>query len=71
MKTPSPTDPFTCSHAPGRGKEIRVPVTKKPVWETTHSKTFRDPDKVMRNLDKEVNDLVSKSFEDFPPNSPR
>lgn len=41
--------------------------SQKPVWETTYSKTFRDPDKALRNLDKEVNELVSKSFKDFPP----
>jgi len=41
--------------------------SQKTVWETTYSKTFRDPDKALKNLDKEVNDLVSKSFKDFPP----
>jgi len=41
--------------------------SKKPVWETTYSKTFRDPDKALKNMDKEVNELVSKSFKDFPP----
>jgi len=44
-------------------------ASNKPVWETTYSKTFRDPDKALRNLDKEVGELVSKSFKDFPPNS--
>ena len=39
----------------------------KTVWETTYSKTFRDPDKALKDLDKEVNELVSKSFKDFPP----
>jgi len=39
------------------------------VWETQYNKTFRDPNKAIRNLDKEVNELVSKSFKDFPPNS--
>jgi hypothetical protein len=43
--------------------------SQKPVWETTYSKTFRDPDKALRNMDKEVNELVSKSFKDFPPKS--
>jgi len=43
--------------------------SQKAVWETTYSKTFRDPDKAMRNMDKEVNELVSKSFKDFPPKS--
>jgi len=39
----------------------------KAVWETTYKKTFRDPDKALRNLDKEVNQLVTTSFKDFPP----
>jgi Domain of unknown function (DUF4136) len=43
--------------------------SQKPVWETTYSKTFRDPNKALRNMDKEVNELVSKSFKDFPPKS--
>lgn len=42
-------------------------ASHKPVWQTTYRKTFRDPDKALRNLDKEVNQLVSKSFRDFPP----
>jgi hypothetical protein len=41
--------------------------SQKSVWETTYSKTFRDPDKALRDMDKEVNELVSKSFKDFPP----
>jgi hypothetical protein len=43
--------------------------SKKIVWETTYSKTFRDPNKAIRNLDKEVAELVSKSFKEFPPNT--
>jgi len=43
--------------------------SKKTIWETTYSKTFRDPDKALRNFDKVVNELVSKSFKDFPPNA--
>jgi hypothetical protein len=39
----------------------------KPVWETTYSKTFHDPHKALRNMDKEVNQLVEKSFKHFPP----
>lgn len=39
----------------------------KSVWETTYSKTFRDPHKALRNLDKEVSQLVEKSFKHFPP----
>ena len=41
--------------------------TKKQVWVTTYRKSFRDPDKAMRGMDKEVNELVAKSFKDFPP----
>jgi hypothetical protein len=41
--------------------------SRKSLWETTYNKTFRDPDKALRNLDKEVSELVSKSFKDFPP----
>jgi len=41
----------------------------KIVWETKYNKTFRDPNKAIRNLDKEVNELVLKSFKDFPPNT--
>jgi len=43
--------------------------SKKTIWETTYSKTFRDPDKALRNFDKVVNELVTKSFKDFPPNA--
>jgi len=43
--------------------------SRKIIWETTYSKTFRDPNKAIRNLDKEVSGLVSKSFKDFPPNT--
>src|SRR5262245_7600646 len=39
----------------------------KPVWETTYSKTFHDPRKALRNMDKEVDQIVEKSFKNFPP----
>jgi hypothetical protein len=39
----------------------------KPVWLTTYTKNFRDPDKALKEMDKEVNQLVTKSFKDFPP----
>jgi Domain of unknown function (DUF4136) len=42
-------------------------AAQKPVWETIYSKNFRDPDKALRDMDKEVNDMVTKSFKDFPP----
>jgi Domain of unknown function (DUF4136) len=41
--------------------------TKKPVWQTTYSKTFKDRDKALKNMDKEVSELVTKSFQEFPP----
>lgn len=41
----------------------------KILWQTTYNKTFHDPQKALRNIDKEVNQLVSKSFKDFPPDS--
>jgi Domain of unknown function (DUF4136) len=45
-----------------------VPVgASKSVWETTYSKNFRDPDKALKDMDKEVNELVTKSFKGFPP----
>ncbi len=42
-------------------------LSQKPVWETVYSKTFHDPNKALRNMDKEVNELVAKSFKEFPP----
>jgi hypothetical protein len=43
--------------------------SQKSLWDTAYTQTFRDPDKALRDLDKEVNELVSKSFKDFPPKS--
>ncbi len=40
---------------------------RKAVWEAIYSKNFRDPDKALKNMDKEVNELVTKSFKNFPP----
>ena len=42
-------------------------VTQKPVWESTYKKTFRDPNKALKNMDKEVDTLVEKTFKEFPP----
>jgi len=44
-------------------------ATGKSVWDTTYSKTFHDRDKALRDMDKEVNELVAKSFKNFPPKS--
>jgi Domain of unknown function (DUF4136) len=41
----------------------------KAVWETTYSKTFRDPQKALRDMDKEVQQIVEKSFKNFPPST--
>jgi len=46
---------------------IVPPGGSNSVWETTYSKNFRDPDKALKEMDKEVNELVTKSFKDFPP----
>jgi len=46
---------------------IVPPGASKPVWETSYRKNFRDPDKALKEMDKEVNELVKKSFQDFPP----
>jgi len=46
---------------------IVPPGTSKPVWLTTYRKNFRDPDKALKEMDKEVNELVKKSFQNFPP----
>ncbi|HKW35636.1 MAG TPA: DUF4136 domain-containing protein [Candidatus Acidoferrum sp.] len=45
-------------------------VSKKQVWAATYVKTFRDPDKALRRMDKEVDELVTKSFKNFPPKQP-
>ena len=39
----------------------------KVVWEKNYKKTFRDPDKALRNWDKVVDELVKTSFKEFPP----
>lgn len=42
-------------------------ASKKQVWSAIYVKTFRDPDKALRNMDREVGELVTKSFKTFPP----
>lgn len=37
------------------------------VWTAVASKKIRDPQKVMRNLDRQVEQVVSKAFKSFPP----
>ena len=46
-------------------------ASKRQVWSATYAKTFHDPDKALRNMDKEVNELVARSFKNFPPNPKR
>lgn len=46
-------------------------ASKRQVWSSTYAKTFRDPEKALRNMDKEVNELVTKSFVNFPPKPKR
>jgi len=46
-------------------------VSQKSLWDTTYSKTFRDPNKALRDLDQEVNELVTRSFRNFPPPAKR
>jgi Domain of unknown function (DUF4136) len=41
--------------------------TKKKVWMGEISKSIRDPQKFMRNLDAEVNDATAKLLKNFPP----
>jgi len=41
----------------------------KAVWEKTYKKTFRDPEKALRNWDKVVDEMVKESFKEFPPKS--
>ena len=41
----------------------------KPVWQAIYRKRYHDPDKALRNMDKEVAELVKQSFKDFPPKS--
>jgi len=50
---------------------IAEAASKRQVWSATYAKTFNDPDKALRNMDKEVNELVTKSFKDFPPKPKR
>lgn len=41
--------------------------SKVVVWEGTATKTWHDPQKARRNEDKEIRQMVGKSFKDFPP----
>lgn len=43
--------------------------SKVVVWQGTATKTWHDPQKARKNEDKEIKQIVSKSFKDFPPKS--
>ena len=37
------------------------------IWQGTATKKWHDPQKARKNEDKEIQEIVSKSFKDFPP----
>jgi len=39
------------------------------IWEGTSTKRWHDPQKALKNEDKEIKTIVSKSLKDFPPKS--
>jgi Domain of unknown function (DUF4136) len=41
--------------------------SNRPVWAALATKKFRDPHKGMKNMPKQVEQIVSKSFRKFPP----
>jgi hypothetical protein len=41
--------------------------SKVVIWEGTATKTWHDPQKARKNEDKEIKQIVAKSFKDFPP----
>jgi hypothetical protein len=43
--------------------------SKKPVWTAKATKKIRDPHKGMKDMPKQVDQLVSKAFKKFPPNT--
>ena len=43
--------------------------TKQPVWTAAARKTIRDPHKGMKDMEKQVEQFVSKTFKSFPPTS--
>jgi hypothetical protein len=60
--------PNTWMKVNGQIEFYAVPAgASNPVWTATCSKTFRDPDKALKDMDKEVTEWVTKSFKDFPP----
>jgi hypothetical protein len=45
--------------------------SKTVIWEGTATKKWSDPQKARKNEDKEIKQVVDKSFKDFPPKSKR
>jgi len=43
--------------------------SKQPVWTAVATKTIRDPHKGMKDMEKQVEQFVSKTFKPFPPRS--
>jgi len=41
--------------------------SKIVIWEGTATKKWNDPQKARKNEDKEIKQIVTKSFKDFPP----
>jgi hypothetical protein len=44
-----------------------VADTKQPIWTAAATKTIRDPHKGMKDMEKQVEQFVSKTFKSFPP----
>lgn len=47
--------------------QITEAVSNKSVWTATARKKIRDPHKGMKDMDKQVEQIVSKVFKSFPP----
>lgn len=43
--------------------------SKQPIWTAAATKTIRDPHKGMKDMEKQVEQFVSKTFKSFPPTS--
>jgi uncharacterized protein DUF4136 len=41
--------------------------TKQPIWTAAATKTIHDPHKGMKDMEKQVEQFVSKTFKSFPP----
>jgi hypothetical protein len=46
-----------------------VADTKQPIWTVVATKTIRDPHKGMKDMEKQVEQFVSKAFKSFPPST--